>query len=65
MSHLQMLKQIFKDQSKAGVKSGDWDKLDFEIEHEGNETTLLVRSQCVGFVFGRRGRLKGIFNWKD
>jgi len=67
MSDLTKLKEILDNQQQKGVKSGDWKQLDYIVRK--NETckdiTLTIINIQVGFVFTLRGRLIGMYNWKE
>ena len=67
MSDLTKLKEILDNQQPKGVKAG-WEQLGgYRIERDNmeKEINLSIDNVCVGFVFTLRGRLKGIYNWKE
>lgn len=62
---LDRFKQMIKNQSPAGVRDDDWTKLTIELQKATNgDTDIKIAAVRVGFCFSRRGRLKGIFNYK-
>jgi len=66
MSDLTKLKEILDHQSPKGIKSGDWKALEYlQEKDEDNYIKLRIESLEVGFLFSPRGRLVGMYNWKD
>lgn len=65
MSDLSKMKEILGNQQKKGIESGDWKRLDYRIGKTDEDITLIINNLKIGFVFTFRGRLIGIYNWKD
>jgi hypothetical protein len=68
MSDLTKLKEILDHQSPKGVKSGDWHKLEYtqrKNADDGYGVTMAIDNIQIGFVFNRKGRLVGMYNWKE
>ena len=57
--------EILSNQSPKGIKSGNWPKIEFEIEDRKHCKIIHVNSDEVGFSFNSKGRFEGIFNWKE
>ena len=68
MSDLTKLKEVLDNQKKRKiVKSAEWNPLDYGIvkNTEDKDITLKIYSEQIGFVFTLKGRLIGMYNWKD
>lgn len=65
MSDLSKLKEVLQTQQQKGIKSGDWKPLHYTTTKDADSITISIESLEVGFSFSLRGRLQGIFNWKD
>ena len=66
MSDLTKLKEILENQAECGIKSGDWDRLNYTLSGGTDEgAILMIEAVHIGFHFSRSGRLIGIYNWKE
>jgi len=68
MSDLTKLKEILNNQAERGIKSGDWKRLDYKedsLDLKEFDITLRIENVEIGFVFTKRGRLLGIYTWKE
>ena len=76
MSDLAKLKEMLDNQAERGIRSGDWERLDYkEVKHKKKKVdellppitdgiTLTIETVEVEFFFSRSGRLIGMYNWK-
>lgn len=64
-SDLSRLKDILENQAERGISSGDWTRLESELRETPTGYELVISSMCIGFAFSSRGRLLGMFNWKE
>ncbi len=73
MSDLSKLKEILDNQAERGIRSGNWDRLDYKEQRRTakesgiseDSITLTIEALEVGFAFTIRGRLLGMYNWKE
>lgn len=66
MSNLSNMKNILNNQTEHGIKSGDWERLSYEVEKEKDGKIILnIEILYIGIVFTPKGRLVGMFNYKD
>ena len=63
MTDLDKLKSILDNQAERGIKSGDWDRLDYTVS-TGDEAAVIIDSVQVGFRFTSAGRLIGMWHWE-
>lgn len=54
-------------QSQLESPTNDWDKLEVETEvsKDTKHKFIKIESKQVGFAFDLKGRLLGVYNWKD
>jgi len=65
MSDLSKLKEVLSNQRKKEINSGDYKQLAYRIDKDDECISLEIDSVEIGFVFTLRGRLVGIYNWKE
>ena len=65
MSDLKKMKEVFDNQAKKGIKSGDWPRLEYTEKQEERYINLRLGKLEVGFAFSLEGRLIGAYNWKE
>ena len=66
MTAKDLLLQLVKRQKKNAYLSGNWNKLEPEIElSEDGDININFDSVEIGFSFDKNGRFQGIYNWKQ
>lgn len=68
MTDLEKIQQVIINQQERGIASNDWERLTFSIhadDEEGDRQVLKIPELQVGFMFTRRGRFVGAYNWKE
>ena len=61
------LQQVLINQSPKGIKSQDWaDTRGFETTaNDDGGIDVCISSLSIGFVFDKKDRFVGIYNWKE
>ena len=61
------LQQVLINQSPKGIKSQDWQDIrGFETTaNEQGGIDVRIPSLSIGFVFDKKDRFVGIYNWKE
>jgi hypothetical protein len=62
---LEKMKEILDNQAERGIKSGNWNRLEYEIENVDSDITLKIPNVNIGIVFSKKGRLLGIYNYQQ
>lgn len=67
MTHLEMLKEMLDGQNRRGLKTGEWERTEYELARSifHGSTELKVESLKLIFLFNRVGRFVGIVNYKQ
>lgn len=69
LTPIEALVTILMHQEPKGIKTGDWEKIRIEIQHEpkceGNGRTLTIDGRNFGFYFNADGQFAGIFGGQD
>lgn len=66
MSDLSTLKGIIENQVEKGIRNGDWPRHRYSVSKiDVHHFRLKIEDLQVGFVFSRKGRFIGAYNWKE
>jgi hypothetical protein len=63
---LDKFEAVLENQRESGITSGDWPRLEYTLDtSERYVIRVVIEALQVGFVFSRRGRFIGAYNWKQ
>jgi hypothetical protein len=66
MSDLEMFKQILENQAESGIRSGDWQRCEYEEVELDRAVDIKIPSLQIAFRFRiTNGRFIGVVNWKE
>ena len=65
MTTIELLLEFLSRQKAQAHLTGDFDKIEPEIDKRPNGTEVVLEKEKVGFSFDKKGKFCGIYNWKE